>query len=185
MRNQKPMTVSSNLSDTNGMDDLFIEPLSDDNADSKKKRTMEVSIREAAKLLGISERTVWRRVLKKELKAKTRNNKRVISVPVLEPSIAVTEDCHVNVSDTAYNANAVLDLRLLLMELQGANYRIGYLESENKSYQKQVLLLPDLEAQANKAKDQERDLVEMKAELERLKGSWWYRLSRFLSDKSD
>jgi cell shape-determining protein MreC len=74
-----------------------------------------------------------------------------------------------------------LDLQVLLRELQGANYRIGYLESENNTYQKQVLMLPDLESEAKRAQDQDKELQELRAELDRLKGSWWYRFTRFLS----
>jgi hypothetical protein len=180
MQKQKPVSISSDSVDTTGMDSLFTETVSVDSADTAKTQTMEVSISEAAKILGISERTVWRRVIRKELKSKTKNKKRLVIVPIIEPTVSLSQDCQISVSDTAFNANAVLDLRILLQEIQGANYRIGYLESENKSYQNQVLMLPDLEAKASKAKDQERELVEIKTELERLKGTWWYRLSQFL-----
>jgi hypothetical protein len=62
-----------------------------------------------------------------------------------------------------------------------ASGQIGYLSAQIESYQTQVRLLPDLEAQASKAKDQARELEQARAELEKIKGSWWYRLSRFLS----
>lgn len=163
------------------MDGLFTETMSDDTADIRKPKTIEVPISEAAKMLGISERTVWRRVVKKELKSKTKNKKRLVIVPVIEPEVTLTPDCQVSVSQQTYNANAVVDLQVLLRELQGANYRIGYLESETKNYQKQVLMLPDLESKARRAQDLDRELQEMKAELDRLKSSWWYRFTRFLS----
>lgn len=67
------------------------------------------------------------------------------------------------------------------VKLEVASGQIGYLSAQIESYQTQVRLLPDLEAQASKAKDQTRELEEARAELEKLKGSWWYRLSRFLS----
>lgn len=66
-------------------------------------------------------------------------------------------------------------------KLEAAAGQIGYLSAENKSYQKQVLLLPDLESEAKRAQDQDKELQELKAELDRLKGSWWYRFTRFLS----
>ena len=73
MQKQKPVNTSGLSTDIAGMDRLFTEVVSDAMADSKKQQTMEVSISEAAKILGISERTVWRRVIKKELKSKTKN----------------------------------------------------------------------------------------------------------------
>lgn len=180
MQKQKPVSVSGSSADTQGMDGLFTETMSDDTADIRKPKTIEVPISEAAKILGISERTVWRRVIKKELKSKTKNKKRLVVVPVIEPEVTLTQDCQVSVSQQTYNANAVVDLQVLLRELQGANYRIGYLESENKTYQKQVLLLPDLEAEAKRAQQQDIALQEIKAELNGLKGSWWYKLRQFL-----
>lgn len=181
MQKQEPSSVSGSLADIQGMDGLFTETMSDDTADTRKPKTIEVPISEAAKILGISERTVWRRVIKKELKSKTKNKKRLVIVPVIEPEVTLTQDCQVNVSQQTYNANAVIDLQVLLKELQGANYRIGYLESENKNYQKQVLLLPDLEDKARRAEDQDHEVQELRAELSKLKSSWWYRLSRFLN----
>jgi hypothetical protein len=67
------------------------------------------------------------------------------------------------------------------VKLEVASGQIGYLSAQIESYQTQVRLLPDLEAQASKAKDQAHELEQAMAELEKIKGSWWYRLSRFLS----
>ncbi|MBX9724202.1 MAG: helix-turn-helix domain-containing protein [Candidatus Obscuribacterales bacterium] len=183
MQKQKPTGSLGQSTDTEGMDLFFNERVSAATADTSKPSTMEVSISEAAKLLGISERTVWRRVIKKELKSRTKNKKRLVVLPIIEAPVTLTEDCQVHVSQQSYNANAVLDLQLLLKELQGANYRIGYLESENKTYQKQVLMLPDLEAEAKRALIQEQELQNLKAELNSLKRSWWYKLGRFLSGR--
>ncbi len=180
MQKQKPTRSSGQSTDTEGMDLFFNERVSAVTTDTKKSSTMEVSISEAAKLLGISERTVWRRVIKKELKSKTKNKKRLVVLPIIEPEVKMTEDCQVHVSQQSYNANAVLDLQVLLKELQGANYRIGYLESENSNYQKQVLLLPDLESEAKRARTQDKEIQDLKADLDRLKCSWWYKFSLFL-----
>jgi len=165
MQKQKPVSFSGDSTDTAGMDSLFTETMAADSADTAKKQTMEVSISEAAKILGISERTVWRRVIKKELKSKTKNKKRFVIVPIIEPQVSVSKDCQVNVSETTYNANAVLDLRVLLQELQGANYRIGYLESEN----------------AAKVSAQDETINQLREELTKLKGSWWYRFVALFS----
>lgn len=180
MQNRKPVSFSRQSTDTKGIDELFGERLSSATADTSKQNTMEVSISEAAKLLGISERTVWRRVVKRELKSRTKNKKRLVVLPIIEPAVTLAEDCQVHVSQQSYNANAVLDLQVLLKELQGANYRIGYLESENSNYQKQVLLLPDLESEAKRARTQDKEIQDLKADLDRLKCSWWYKFSLFL-----
>lgn len=66
------------------------------------------------------------------------------------------------------------------VKLEVASGQIGYLSAQIESYQNQVRLLPDLQAQANKVKDQERELEEARTELEQIKGTWWYRLSQFL-----
>ncbi len=66
-------------------------------------------------------------------------------------------------------------------KLEAAAGQIGYLSAQLQTYEKQVLMLPDLESKARRAQDLDRELQEMKAELDRLKGSWWYRFTRFLS----
>ncbi len=70
-------------------------------------------------------------------------------------------------------------------KLEVASGQIGYLSAQIESYQNQVRLLPDLEAQAAKVSAQDETINQLSDELTRLKGSWWYRLSRFLSGKSD
>jgi len=156
------------------MEKLFLDTLTPATADTSHRKTLDVPISQAAKLLGISERTVWRKIDRGELKSKTKGNKRVVKVPVFEPTSTNT-DGHTTIQDTPPNANAVVDLNVLLHELQGANYRIGYLESENKRYEEQVKLLPDFQAQAAKTSLQEARAKELEAELERIKAHWWYR----------
>lgn len=157
------------------MEKLFHDTLTPATNDSSHRKTLDVSISHAARLLGISERTVWRKIDRGELKSKTKGNKRLVKVPVFEPTSTNT-DGHTTISDTPPNANAVVDLNVLLHELQGANYRIGYLESENKRYEEQVKLLPDFQAQAAKTSILECRSKELEAELAQLKGSWWYRV---------
>ena len=83
-------------------------------------------------------------------------------------------------------ANDAQNPLLVLIEkqthkLEAAAGQIGYLSAQLQTYEKQVLMLPDLESKARRAQDLDRELQEMKAELDRLKGSWWYRFTRFLS----
>lgn len=157
------------------MDKLFNDMVSSATAATGSKKTFEVPITQAAKMLGVSERTVWRKIYRGELKSKTKNNKRLVRVPVFEPGTSVNSEGHTTITDTPQNANAVVDLSVLLRELQGANYRIGYLEAENHKYQDQVKLLPDLQMQAIKAQEQELKTAQLEAELSTIKATWWYR----------
>lgn len=185
MSNPNPKSIPSDRSDTEGMDKLFRDTLTPDTTDSSHRKTLDVPISQAAKILGISERTVWRKIDRGELKSKTKGNKRVVKVPVFEPTTSISSDGHTTISDTPPNANAVVDLNVLLHELQGANYRIGYLESENKRYEEQVKLLPDFQAQAAKASVQEARVKELEAQLERIKANWWYRFSTWALGRAD
>lgn len=157
------------------MDKLFDDTVAPVTADSNSKKMLDVTITQAAKILGISERTVWRKIDRGELKSRTKNNKRLVRVPVFEPGASVSFDGHTSITDTPPNANAVVDLSILLRELQGAHYRIGYLEAENQKYQDQVKLLPDLEAQAARTQEQQFKVAQLEAELSTIKRTWWYR----------
>jgi hypothetical protein len=171
-----PISVSSNRSDTEGMDLLFSDTPSRATADTGQRRVLEVPISQAAKILGISERTVWRRIDRGELKSKNKGSKRFVKLSVFEPSVSLSSDGHTTMSKVPPNANAVVDLNILLRELQGANYRIGYLESENKQYQEQIKLLPDLQAEAARAITQADQINSLCNELTQIKTSWWYRI---------
>lgn len=177
------MRVSSGSTDTEGMEKLFVDTVSPAMTATSQRKTLDVPISQAAKMLGISERTVWRKIYSGELKSKTRNNKRFVRVPVYEPGASVSSDGHTTITDTPGNANAVVDLNVLLRELQGANYRIGYLEAENQKYVEQVKLLPDLQAEAAKTVAQARHMEELEAELAQIKTHWWYRFWTWLAGR--
>jgi hypothetical protein len=175
-----PVSYSSDRTDTNGLEQFFDDKVTSDSSNSSHKRTLEVSISEAARLLDISERTVWRKINSGKLKSKTKDNKRLVKVPVFAVTSNVS-DSHTTVCDIHTDTNATVDLNTLLRDLQGANYRIGYLESENKRYSEQVKLLPDLQTKAYKAASQEDTITALTEELTRFKKSWWYRLYAFVN----
>ncbi len=168
--------VSSNRTDTAGLDPLFDVTVSSDSADTSNHKTIEVSISEAAKRLGTSERTIWRRIDKGELKSKTKGNKRVVKIPVFTPATVVDSDSHMTLSDTPDRASALVDLRALFQDLQAANYRIGYLESQLDTHKEQVKLLPDLQSKATEADQLKQRLAKTEEELQTLKQTWWYRV---------
>lgn len=61
-------------------------------------------------------------------------------------------------------------------QIQAASCRIGWLESQLQEREQDVKLLPDLQAAASKAIDQEEKLARVELELERIKATWWYRV---------
>ena len=50
MQKQKPVSVSGSSADTQGMDGLFTETMSDDTADIRKPKTIEVPIAESLEI---------------------------------------------------------------------------------------------------------------------------------------
>jgi hypothetical protein len=177
--------VSTDRTDTNGLENLFDVTVSVDNADSQPKRIIEVSISEAAQRLKTTERTIWRRIERGELKSRSKGNKRLVKIPVVEPVASIDTDGHTTFNDTSTQANAVVDLKALLHDLQSANYRLGYLESELKNHQDQVKLLPDLVGKAAEAEELRARAKDLEAELERIKATWWYRFWCWLTKGSD
>jgi hypothetical protein len=176
-----PAKVSANRTDTTGLENIFDVTVSDETADTSKPDTIEVSISEAAQRLGTSERTIWRRIDRGELKSRTRGNKRIVKIPIYTPSTVMDSDSHVTLHDTPQTANALIDLRVLLKELQGANYRIGFLEAQLDTHKEQVKLLPDLQTKAIEAELMRQRLAETEKELQNLKQSWWYKIWSKLS----
>ena len=175
--------VSGPRTDTTGLENLFDVTASYDNADSSQKRTIEVSISEAAKRLETSERTIWRRIHRGELKSRTKGNKRIVKIPVYLPEATVDSDGHTTWHDTPAKASALVDLQALLRDLQSANYRIGYLESQLHSNQEQVKLLPDLQAKAIELENLRVRLAATDTELQHIKSRWWCRLWCWLTGK--
>jgi hypothetical protein len=178
-----PVTISSNRTDTIGLDPIFDTTVSADHADSSHRKIVEVPISQAAKLLGTSERTVWRRIDRGELKSKTKGNKRLVKIPILTPTAANNSDSHMTPigrhmtgPDSPDRTSALVDLQALFRDLQAANYRIGYLESQLETHREQVKLLPDLQSKATEAQLLQHRLTQTETELQALKQTWWYRI---------
>lgn len=179
MSNVDPAGFFGHNTDTNGLENLFDVTVSSATDDTAQRKTIEVSIAEAAKRLGTSERTVWRRIDRGELKSRTKGNKRLVKIPVVSPDVTVDSDGHMTLHDTPGKASALVDLQALLRDLQSANYRVGYLEAQLEAHREQIKLLPDLQARATQAAEQEqiiKQLREVETELANYKRSWWYRL---------
>jgi hypothetical protein len=168
---------------SDGMDHVFRGTVSDAMADKPQKKILELPIIQAAEVLGISERTLWRRIEDGQLKSRLKGNKRVVRVPLTDNSTVKDYANPNNDTATGRQVGTVIDLQPLLRELNAANYRIGYLESKLEEQDKQVKLLPDLQAKATQAAIQEQKITELQAELTALKASWWHRARWWLSGK--
>jgi len=151
----------------------------------------EVSVSEAAKLLGITERSVWRRIRQKKLSSQLRSGRTVVSVRLSDAPVTRTDtlaSTDVDVTDIAsrdshtkhQNVNdRFLDLfEKQALKLEAAAGQIGYLTSQVDGYQDQIKLklLPDLQAQAAELLAAQARSEELESELKQLKNGWWYRL---------
>jgi excisionase family DNA binding protein len=186
--NPKPVSSNSQRIDTNGLGNIFDVAVSGDSADTTSKTVVELSIPEAAKRLNTSERTIWRRIQRGELKSKTKGNKRIVKLPIIELEASVDSEGHTSVSDVMPPSSALVDIHGIIRDLQAANYRIGYLQSKVDSDQVELLQLPDLQARAQAAEqlvkdaEQQRNQIEaLETELKSLKSKWFYRFAAWLS----
>lgn len=68
-------------------------------------------------------------------------------------------------------------------KLEAAAGQVGYFKAQLDSYQEQVKLLPDLQAQAARTSVQEARTKELEAELERIKAQWWFRFWSWFSGR--
>lgn len=171
-------------------ENLFV---SDSKTDNHKKATesvtdtIEVSVPEAARLLGITERTIWRRIRQKKLSSELVNGKTIIRLSQSDIQTCATDtftddtgievepvsdtDDAVSQPDTVSTALTEL-VSELSAKLEAATYRAGYLEAVVNSQSKEIRLLPDLQEQARqKAKLEEelsalRDRADKVSELE-------------------
>lgn len=183
MKKTRAIEDSTDTADTEGLDQIFDSTVTPVSADRSDRRLIEVSVTEAAKRLGTSERTIWRRITRGELKSRSKGSKRFVKIPVYIPDAQVDNDRQVTVTDTPSEVNAVVDLQALLRELQSATYRVGYLEAQLENSTEQVKLLPDLQAQAAKAEALATRTAELENELTELKRSWWYRFNAWLNGR--
>ena len=181
MSQSNPVSISTANTEIDGLEHLFDVTPSSAKADTSQKKIVEVSISEAARRLGTSERTIWRRINRGELKSRTKGTKRFVKVPLFEPTAFVDSDGHTTLSDTPTKASALVDLHALWKDLQAATYRIGYLEAQLQNHQEQVKLLPDLQAKASEVAKLREQLAARDAELAQFKTSWWRRFVGYMT----
>ena len=157
-------------------ENLFV---SDSQTDIETKNTdsdtdvITASVPEAAKLLGITERTIWRRIRQKKLSSELVNGKTIIRLSQSDiqacDTDTVTDDIGleaqpVSDSDDAGSQTDSVNTALtelvseLSAKLEAATYRAGYLEAVVNSQSKEIRLLPDLQEQARQKAKLEEEL---------------------------
>lgn len=169
-------------------EELFAENCQSDKAltvNEDHTDIIEASVTEAAKLLDITERTIWRRIRQKKLNATLVDGKTVIRLrqtdiaarqpdarsdierfeahPVSDNSDDVT-DARADITETE---SAIELIAELAAKLEAATYRNGYLEAVLKNQSDQIQLLPDLQAQARKKELLEQEVEELRAHANR------------------
>jgi hypothetical protein len=175
--NTPPVTVT--VEPVDGLDHIFIDSVSPAMAEPSQPKKLELPISDAAKALGISERTLWRRIDNGEIKSRLKGNKRYVRVPAEKILARFDPD---SVSAGPRDSGTVFDVRELVNQLTGANYRVGYLQGQLSEKEQQLKLLPDLQRQAEETAALREKLEDAEKLIARLKRPWWKRL--FAQDDS-
>ncbi len=208
---------------TEGFSDFFSTQRQTDNPLTESLDTIEVSVIEASRLLAITERSVWRRIASKKLVSRNHHGKTYVTLrqsDVSDKSADMSEVVSVEQTDVSVPFDdrqpdiLLADIfKEMQAKLESAVYRNGYLESQLQNHQEQQKLLPDFQAQAEKARvleqrleeeamqkqalllqlqqeseintTREQNLLMLQAELEKYKTAWWHRFGAwFIGQKS-
>lgn len=149
----------------------------------------EVTVSEAAKLLGISERSVWRRIRQKKLNTRIEHGRTIVSLCQSDMSVTPPDtsvDVAIDVSPNAAAQADTSDRSLVLIaelaaKLEGATYRNGFLEAQLEAANEQMKLLPDLQTRALESESLRSEIAQLKAELELQKRTRWQRFIGWLT----
>ena len=179
-----------------GLDDLFTANATasqqnavetQQNATAPQSNAVErnCTVKEASELLEVPTSTIYRRIKagKYEITGHSESGAKLIKVQLhtQQDATALQQDAaapQLNAVGTQQDATAPLPdpaIQLvgeLTKRLEAAAVRIGYLESENQRYREETKLIPDLQGQATRA-------AQLEKELERLKAPWWRRFWRW------
>ena len=177
--------IKQPLANSVEFEELFAESCQPDSsltANQDQTDIIQASVTEAAKLLEITERTIWRRIRQKKLNATLVDGKTIIRLrqtdipirqsdkrsdierveahPVSDTSDNVTD----SQSDITETESAIELIAELAAKLEAATYRNGYLEAVLKNQSDQIQLLPDLQAQARKKEMLEQEVADLRAQ---------------------
>lgn len=185
--------------DTTGLDDLFDgSSQTDDSATSIENQsdTLETSVSEAAQLLGVTERTVWRRIRQGKIKSELVGGKAVVTISQSDikerqPDSHTddqTDQCdratdvsviQTDIVDVSKDSKALELVAELSAKLEAATYRNGYLEAQLDGQREQLKLLPDYQHRAGEAEVLRVKLSDLEKELDGYRASRWTRFWRW------
>lgn len=186
-----PLVVSS--TETAGLDQLFevdCQPDASVTGVTSQTDAIDVSVSEAANLLGITERSVWRRIRQGKLSSKLIGGKAILTLRQSDIVTRQTDtknsrtdqptDVSVISSSSTDGAHTIELLAEFATKLEAATYRNGYLEAQLDAHKEQIKLLPDYQSKAMEAELLRARVSELEAELEshrhgRLRQFWsWF-----------
>jgi predicted DNA-binding transcriptional regulator AlpA len=139
---------------TEGLEEFFVSPCQTDPSVTSQTDTTKLSVHEAAKALGITERSIWRRIRAGKLQAKLQDGKTIVSlrqsdVQLTDQSPSVTVPPGQTDASDHYLEQLLTLLHDKDRELQAASFRNGYLEAQLESQKEQIKLLTDSQHRAS------------------------------------
>lgn len=170
--------------ETAGLDQLFeaeCQPDAGVTEAMSQTDTIDVSVSEAANLLGITERSVWRRIRQGKLTSKLVSGKAILTLrqsDIVTRQTDRTTDTRDSQTDQPTDVSVISDPTIdgvrtielvaeFAAKLEAATYRNGYLEAQLDAHKEQIKLLPDYQHRAMEAEVLRARVTELEAELDR------------------
>lgn len=183
-----PCLVS--CTETAGLDQLFEADRQPDAGVTEamsQTDTIDVSVSEAANLLGITERSVWRRIRQGKLTSKLISGKAILTLRQSDIVTRQTDkttdtrdsqtdqptDVSVISASTIDGARTIELVAEFAAKLEAATYRNGYLEAQLDAHKEQIKLLPDYQHRAMEAEVLRARVTELEAELDLHRQGRW------------
>lgn len=176
--------------ETAGLDQLFEAECQPDAGVTKamsQTDTIDVSVSEAANLLGITERSVWRRIRQGKLTSKLVSGKAILTLrqsDIVTRQTDRTTDTRDSQTDQPTDVSVISDPTIdgvrtielvaeFAAKLEAATYRNGYLEAQLDAHKEQIKLLPDYQHRAMEAEVLRARVTELEAELDLHRQGRW------------
>ncbi len=176
-RNDKPQSTA-----LDGLSEFFDRSVDPPRPETKPTADQGWALWQAADAYKVTERTIRRWIKEQRVTAWKVDGPRGPEWRINPGSSQ--EDSNVQSGSSDPN-QALIALTKILSDqaakLEAATFRNGFLEAQTRVYEEQVKLLPDFQAQAAKAAAHGERVNELENELVRIKASWWYRFSAWLS----
>lgn len=172
-----------------GLEQIFTTTVDPDRTSLESSADQGWTLPEAAQAFHVTERTIRRWIKEQRLPAWKVAGPRGPEWRIRIGSRVETNDDQARSTVVQSTDNqSLFALASLLKEqatkLEAASFRNGYLENQLRTYEQQVKLLPDFQAQAARAQLHEEKVKQLEAELVQIKASWWYRFSAWFLGSS-